>query len=196
MKGLVIILMLLSLFSLPTLAFAQDEETTLDQMQDLEQVDDSENLDVVLSYASQSPSSKEFYLIAEINSGIDSDRVVVEWKLPSGIKFADSTESRYSRPTVSAGQTTTVQKRLVATYAGTREIEVVATAVKADVNYVSSDKIELQFNDSKEIIPQSEEYKNAKLMHQIVLVLLYLGLGALVLTGGYLGYRWIKSIRS
>jgi len=192
MRKLIFGIFLAMLVCLPVVTFAQDESN----ITAMPAIDDSENLDIVLSYINQSPKSKEFDLVAEISSGIDSDRVVVEWKLPSGVKFADSLESRYSRPSVSAGQKTIVQKRLVATYLGSKEIEVVATAVKADVNYVSSDKIQLVFNEGKEIIPETQEYKDAKTMYQITQALLYIGLAAIVAGGGYFAYRWVRKIRS
>ncbi|MBD3280801.1 hypothetical protein GF389_04740 [Candidatus Dojkabacteria bacterium] len=205
MRKILLITSLLFFVLLAPRVLAQDsedaEETsnttdTSDTTNAVDTIDDSENLDIVLSYANQSPNSKEFDLIAEISSGIDSDRVVVEWQLPSGLKFADSATTKYSRPSVTAGETTIVTKRVIARYARTSEVEVIATAVKADVNYVSSDKLELSFNEAKEVVPLSEEYKDAKTMYQITQVLLYIGLAALLFGLAYFAYRWVRSIRS
>lgn len=179
-------MLLLVVMLFPAITFAQEEVI----------IDNSENLDIVLSYDNQSPKTKGFYLIADVASGIDSDRVVVEWILPSEIEFVDELESPYSRPTVSTGQTTQVQKNIVARYSGTYEIEAIVTAVKADVNYVSSDKIELTFNEKKEIIPMSDEYKQAKTLYQLAEAVLYFGIAMLGIGLIYFLYKQIMAIRS
>ncbi len=178
------------LFALATMALAQDLEST-----ELQQSDERD-LDIILSHEVQDPGSKEFFLVADIKSGIDSDRVIVEWNLPRGIKLASETDLFRSRATIYEGRTTIVKKLVVPAGQGKYQVEAVVTAIKADANYISTDSIQIEFNDNKEIIPLSEEYKQAKLQHQIIRVLIYIAIISGISLVSYYIYREIKKIRS
>ncbi len=157
---------------------------------------ESTNVNVELSLDTQDPGTKEFFARADITSIIDSDRVIIEWYLGNGIKFAEELESSLSRTTVKVGEVARVQKRLVPVTSGIRELKVVVTVIKADVNYVATDKITIEFNQNKEIIPLTEEYKEAKLTYQITRALMYLVVIFGILIIGFLVYLQIKKIRA
>lgn len=157
--------------------------------------DEPTNIDVVLSTETQDPGTKEFFLVADITSIIDSDRVIVEWQLDNGLILGEDETKYIDKTVVAANGGTEVKKRVVAQYLGTHTAKVVVTAVKADVNYVTSDTIELEFDKNLEIVPQTEEYKKAKLVYQGTRAALYLLIVAAIGTAGYFGYKEIKKIR-
>lgn len=157
---------------------------------------DEKDLDIVLSYEKQDPASKEFYIVADIKSGIDSDRVIVDWDFPTRIKLADETDYPRSRTDIFAGKVSTVKKLVKPLSKGTFEVEAVVTAVKADVNYISSDTVQIEFNDDKEILPISEEYKKDKMIYQITQILIYFAIITGIFLVIYFIYREIKKIRA
>jgi len=128
----------------------------------------SQDLDVTLSYGVQDSPSKEFDLIATITSNIDSDRVIVEWTTPIAFAFTDQYQFSIQQTTVAKGETKVLRARVKPDQGGINKVEVKITAVKADVNYISSDSKEITLNDSKEIIPLSKEYKKDKLINQVI----------------------------
>lgn len=161
----------------------------------LSDVDDARNLDIVLSYEDQSPKTKQFYVVATITAGIDSDRVVIEWDLDRGLNFVGRL-SVYDNTSVRKGETSIVRRLVEPNFAGSKDIKAVVTAVKADVNYISSDTLDLELNQSREISPQTEEYKESKMMYQawqaFQIVSVVLGAGLV----GALFVRWLRKIRS
>lgn len=148
------------------------------------------DISIKLSKGEQSPMNKEVDLIATIDSNVDSDRVIVKWTLTPQIYLADKNASEEQIITISKGVQST-RIRVKAAYGGKSEIEVNVTAVKADVNYIASDKMEVEFNDSLEILPLTDEYKKNKLIYQLVMLLASLiFIGIMAFTGRWLYKRY------
>lgn len=150
---------------------------------------DDQDLDVKLSYGEQSASSKELDLVAEISSNLDSDRVIVTWELPDYIETAEEFQPLTTTTTVTKGGKQTVFLRVKAALSGSYRIKVNITAVKADVNYVTSDTMSIEFNQDKEVLPLTDEYKKAKLLLQIRNILIALTVVGVVTGIGFWLFR-------
>ena len=154
----------------------------------------SQDLNVALSYGEQSVGSKEFDLVATITSNLDSDRVIVEWDVPAQIEFSEETQFDTETTTISKGATQVVTARVRSLAQGAYIIKVNVTAVKADVNYVTSDTMDMSFNEDHEILPLTEDYKQAKLIRQVITsVIVILILFAITGAGIWLYGRYRKA---
>lgn len=162
---------------------------------DDEQGVNTRDLDVVLIHGEQDPATKEFDLIATITSNIDSDRVLVTWDLPGSVEFASTAQYVTEQTAVSAGESTIVRVRVVGGARGGQEFSTTVTLVKADVNYISSDNMEVVFNESREILPMTSDYKQARVLNNIKTALIFLCIGGVALGAGgavYWRYRRVK----
>jgi|GEM_PF-4098818 len=182
---------LVLLLSITPIVKAQEEP--LEVVDEIEISD--EDLDVVLTHGEQDPGSKEFDLIATISSKLDSDRVIVEWELPSQIIFAEENQRNTQTTSVREDEISVATARVMGVRAGTYEVKVNVTTVKADVNYITADTLEITFNNDKEVLPLTDEYKKAKLTDQVITALVVLVV--LLLVGGagfwlYSRYRMAK----
>ncbi len=153
----------------------------------------TQDVDVELSYETQDPGSKEFFLTAKIESAIGSDRAIVQWVLPGAVILG---EGEFDNTTVSLkeGQETTVRVRVKPVYQAVDvDIKVNVTAVKADVSYLGSDSMKISFNKDMEITPLSKEYKQAKLVRQATKVILVMLVGTGLFAGVFFIFTRLRS---
>lgn len=172
---------------------AESTQSQQEQLPDNMQVN-TNDIDVTLETETQDPGSKKFQIVATISSAIDTDRVIVDWIPQNGITFSDPLDTGKSSTTVRQGSDTVVSKKFVANYSGTHEVEVVITAVKADVNYLAADNIELEFNQDLELLPLTDDYKQAKLVYQFTRGVLYLTIIVATAAALFFVYRRIRNI--
>ncbi len=129
-----------------------------------ENYENKDVLNVELSTTTQDPKTKEFDIVATINSEIDSDRVVVETSLSDYIVFVNEDDKQISTK-VRANVVNPIHIRVKPVLAMPSKVTVVVTLIKADVYYTSSDTINLTFNDKKELLPITSAYQKAKYLY-------------------------------
>lgn len=187
-----VILLTFGIFS----SFAQDEGMEELDLSGATQIINEDDLDVTLSHETQDPGSKEFFLIANIKSEIHSGKVLVNWDLPSGLILAEEADTPVSRLQLVPGDRKEVKKRVRAIKQGKQETEVTVTAIKADFYYLSADKYEIEFNDKYEIIPYSDEYKQAKNLRLAGQVILYSLIFVIILATSLYSYKKLNAWRN
>jgi len=138
--------------------------------------------------------SKRFALVFEITSIIESGKIGVDWVYPKNFFKIEGPE-RDRLDSLVPGQTVTVTKYFTPTstkpsVAGTvRKVEFGARvlALIPELNYLSSTKIEANFNEEWEISPQGEQYQTEKTVKNILTTLFWIALvvvaGVLIVVG-------------
>lgn len=135
-------------------------------------------LKLSFSFTEQSYPDQRFGLILNIDSAIDSDRAGITWIYPSSHFLIVGPPSEVVK--VRSGEVTTVTKYFlpIQSVIGKSKGDVRGkfgarvNAFVADVNYLSSNGIEQQFNKDLEKLPIADTYQRDKTVTQIFNILI------------------------
>ena len=142
----------------------------------------------------QDPKTLEIPLALSIYSTRNSDRVNITWELPKGIQIVGENSFFIS---VNTNAPTVIETRFKPVQAGRFDIRVKAEMFAAEVNYVSSASYTLAIGNSLETLPETEEYRQAKMEHQTKEFLKYAGIALGILSlivFGYIAFKkWLNA---
>lgn len=153
---------------IPSTVFAQTESEL--QTEDKPAVvEDVPGLRAEFVQGTQSPWSKEIKFEMKLKSGIDSDRVKITWTLTGPSNFPDTSLTSRSA-VIEAGKDYSIPIVVKPVNAGVNELIGKVEAYKADGIYVVTVRKNFATNSAGEVLPLTNEYKSAKTMRLVIII--------------------------
>lgn len=195
MKKFLITIALLFLSALPFAKISAQDLTDPSDPGQAPVIEDVPGLRAEFRQYIQDPDSKQIKFEMILHSGIDSDRVRINWTLIGSSQFVDQTQA-IRTISVQAGKSYSIPITVTPSGYGVSELRVKAEAFKAANSYLVSIRKNYGSNSSREILPITAQYNQVKIIAlvktllTVILVLMIVVFMALV---GFKRFvRWLN----
>lgn len=175
----------------------QTQELLDEQEEELQEdapaeIDDFAGLRAELKQYTQDPGSKEVLFEMILTSNVDSDRVRVTWELQGRSVFA-ATADLVVEMEIKKGESYTIPITVRPTSKGVTELYGKVQSYELGNSFLVTVRKNYASNENAEILPITDEYKEAKLQHTFINIGKYIVLTLILIVAGVFGLRALKT---